>query len=103
LGIDTPEIGECYYQEAKDFLRSKIDNQEVVLESDITDTDKYGRLLRHVFVETDTGREHVNYQLVEQGFAEVLPIPPDRAYRSEFKAAETAAKNERRGRFGGCQ
>ena len=31
LGIDTPERGECYYQEATDFLKSLLINKLVLL------------------------------------------------------------------------
>ena len=42
-GINTPETGECYYQEAKDRLNELVVNKTVFLESDRTDRGKYGR------------------------------------------------------------
>lgn len=59
IGIDAPEIGrdgdpgECYATEARDFLDELLHGRTVELQSDNTqaDTDKYGRLLRHVAVD----------------------------------------------------
>jgi micrococcal nuclease len=103
LGIDTPELDECYYQEATDFARDLMNGQSVRLETDVTDRDKYDRLLRHVFVVYDSEEEvHVNYELIENGYAEILPIPPDRAYRAEFRQAERLAEETELGRWGEC-
>ena len=105
LGIDTPERNECYYQEATDFARTLIHEKEVRMTADVTDKDKYDRLLRHVYVMDVDGesRIHLNLQLVEEGYAEVLPIPPDRQYREELAAAEAAAKAAGKGRWGVCE
>src|SRR3989344_4750009 len=45
-GINTPETGECYYQEAKNKLKELTFGKEVTVESDKEDIDKYSRLLR---------------------------------------------------------
>ena len=52
-GINTPEKGECYYQEAKDILGSIVLGKEVYLERDRTNKGKYGRLLRYVYYDDD--------------------------------------------------
>mgnify|MGYP000639802180 CR=1 FL=1 len=39
-GINTPETGECYYQEAKDFLSSLVLNKNVFIEKDKSDEGK---------------------------------------------------------------
>lgn len=104
LGIDTPEQNECYYQEATDFVRSLIQGKVVRLAADETDQDKYERRLRHVYVLGEEGEleTHLNLQLVEEGYAEILPIPPDRQYRKELAAAEAAAQAAGKGRWGAC-
>jgi endonuclease YncB( thermonuclease family) len=111
LGIDTPERGECYYQEATDYARTLIDGREVRLEIDERNVDRYERLLRHVFVVADDTSDdsvneteiHLNLRLVEEGLAEVLAIPPDKRYREELAAAEAAAKAASIGRWGVCE
>ena len=66
-GIDTPETGECYYQEAKQFLSSLTLNKEIYLERDITNKDVYGRFLRYIYIQDDL----INSILVEEGYAKV--------------------------------
>src|SRR3989304_8615709 len=51
LNINTPERGQYYYQEAKNALKILIENKTVELERDAEGTDRYGRLLRYVFVD----------------------------------------------------
>jgi micrococcal nuclease len=75
LAIDTPESVkpntevECYSVEAADRLRELIEDKKVELESDLgqTDRDKYGRLLRYVYLEDGT---FVNKVMVAEGFAD---------------------------------
>ena len=101
LGVDTPERGECYYTEATEFLREQIEGKRVRLESDVTDRDKYSRLLRHVFLEED--ERHLNAVLIDDGYATVLPIPPDRKYRNELATLEATARVAERGLWGVCK
>ncbi len=88
--INTPEKNEIGFQEAKDFLSNLILNKTVVLEKDITNRDKYGRLLRYVYV-NETHRLNisdkknlivineifVNKELVQQGYAQIYRYEPD--------------------------
>ena len=65
LGINTPERGEKYYNEARDFLKKKIENKTVELEFTGVTHDKYRRVLAYVFLEN----KNINIELVENGFA----------------------------------
>lgn len=67
-GINTPETGECYYQEAKNKLISLVLNKIIYLEQDKDNIDKYGRLLRYVYVNNTS----INRLLVESGYAKVF-------------------------------
>jgi endonuclease YncB( thermonuclease family) len=91
LGIDTPEKGQYFYEEARDRLKDIIGGREIVLEPDTTDRDKYDRLLRYVYVNRT---ELVNIMLVEEGLARVLVIPPDRGYEEELLEAEAWARQK---------
>lgn len=59
IGIDTPEIGrdgdmgECYANEARDYLNGLLYGHTVELVGDATqaDVDTYGRLLRYVLID----------------------------------------------------
>src|SRR3989338_8519092 len=50
LGIDTPEKGEFFYKEGKARLEELIENKNVTLEKEGDNKDKYGRLLRYIFL-----------------------------------------------------
>jgi len=76
--IDTPERGEEGFQEATDFLTELILNKEVRLEKDISETDRYGRLLRYIWVNVSNNQEvFVNRELVQEGYAEVYRYGED--------------------------
>lgn len=102
IGVDTPEkYGgvECYGPEASNFTTSRLQGKTVKLEKDVSETDKYGRLLRYVWV----GNELFNETLVRQGYAQVSTYPPDVKYVDRFKAAEDAAQAEGAGLWSGCK
>ena len=87
-GINTPETGECYYQEAKDKLNELVLEKEVFLEKDKSDTGKYGRKLRYVYVDNVS----VNSLLVEKGYARVYDKYKDDTKRyGELKEVEKIA------------
>ena len=65
VGINAPEKGQLYYEEAKSRLEELVQGKRVVLKEDFEDRDKYGRLLRYVYVEGNL----VNVQLVREGYA----------------------------------
>lgn len=90
-GINTPETGECFYQEAKDKLRELTEGKVVYLEKDRSDTGKYGRLLRYIYVDDVL----VNSILVEGGYARVYDKYKDDTKRYyELKRVEIIAKEK---------
>jgi len=117
LGIDTPEkwSSDKFDRDAErtgkdketikklgtlssEFTTRLIGGKKVILEPDAKgdDKDKYGRLLRYVYLEDGT---FVNLKIVEEGYAN--------AYRkfnvskqSEFIEAETEAREKKRGLWG---
>ena len=104
IGIDTPEtvdprrsIG-CFGIEAKERNKQLVENQIVTLEKDISETDKYGRLLRYVYV----GDVFVNHMLVAEGFANASSYPPDVKYNAQFKEAERSAQTQNKGLWSSC-
>ena len=54
------------------------DDVLIVLFSDISETDRYNRLLRNVYLEDGT---FVNIELVRLGFAQIATYPPDVAHQ----------------------
>ena len=98
IGIDTPEIGEPFYEEAKQANKGLVSGKTVLLERDVTERDKWGRLLRYVYVDGI----FVNAELVRQGYARVYPYGtfPDVKYYDILKQAEEEAKQAKRGIWG---
>ena len=99
IGIDTPEITDCFGVTAKDKNSDLVAGKPVRLVSDISDKDAYGRLLRYVYA----GDIFVNDTLVRQGFAAAEPIKPDIQYASQFLTAQNEAKQEHRGIWQACK
>lgn len=110
IGINTPETVdprravECFGREASTENKRLVEGKEVVLKKDISDADKYGRLLRYVFVKLDDGSElFVNDYLVRQGFAYASSYPPDVSFSSRFYDAQKEARENNRGLWSLCK
>jgi endonuclease YncB( thermonuclease family) len=99
IGIDAPEISgydgkpEPFAEEAKAFNASLVKGQSVRLERDTSDTDRYGRWLRYVYVEG----VFVNAELVKTGLATALTLWPDEQHAAELIELEAEAKKKQRG------
>lgn len=96
IGIDTPEIHpevEAFGMEAWQANRRLVEGKEVRLEGDLSETDKYGRLLRYVYVNDI----FVNAELVRQGLAKANAYPPDIKYQNYLEDLETEARQAGRG------
>lgn len=65
LGINTPEKGEPYYLEAKEYLSSLILGKEIQLKFGNEKYDKYGRILAYIYL----NKTLINLKLIEQGLA----------------------------------
>jgi len=83
LGINSPERGQPYYKEAKEFLEDIVLNKTVVLKFGVERYDRYGRTLAYVFV----GKRNVNLELVEKGFANFYFPSGKDVYYNDFKKA----------------
>jgi micrococcal nuclease len=104
IGINTPELHdprrpvECFAKEAFEFNKQLVEGKTVILEKDVSETDKFKRLLRYVWI----GDIFVNDYLVRQGFAEVSTFPPDVKYANQFIEAEKEARDQNRGLWKNC-
>ena len=92
IGIDTPEIGRPGANEATAVNTQLVSGKTVYLEKDVSETDRYDRLLRYVWTEEGM----VNAILVANGYAQVATYPPDVKYQQDFlelqRQAEEAGK-----------
>jgi micrococcal nuclease len=73
---------------------------EVVLETDVSDTDRFDRLLRYVWLHEGSTWTLINLQLIKDGVAEAVAYPPDVRYQQTFVSAQTIAKTQKVGVWG---
>ncbi len=91
IGIDTPEKGKPYFNEATEKTKELCLGKEVRLEKDVSEKDRYDRLLRYVYV----GDLFVNAELVKQGYASAYTYPPDVKYSELFRKLGTTRTIDR--------
>lgn len=100
VGVNTPESVkisspvECFGKIASEKNKEMVEGKLVRLEKDVSDKDRYGRLLRFIYLEDGT---FVNDVLVRDGYARVSTFPPDVRLADQFKTAEREARDAKRG------
>jgi micrococcal nuclease len=110
IGVDTPETVDpnrapmCFGKEATARNAELVGGRPVQLERDVSETDRYGRLLRYVWVAGPDGATRMaNEELVKWGYAQAGAYPPDVKHQPLFTAAEREARAEKRGLWGACE
>ena len=99
IGVNAPEVHhptrgeEPGGREASDANRRLVGGRQVRLELDIQSRDRYGRLLAYVWV----GDTMVNAELVRQGYAQVMTVPPNVRYQRLFLDLQRDARQAGRG------
>jgi endonuclease YncB( thermonuclease family) len=93
IGIDAPERGEPYYWEARWANNNLVAGKQVRLEKDVTGKDRYGRLLRYVWI----GDTMVNAELVKHGYAYSYSYDPNLRYQEHLLRLEKEAREQRWG------
>jgi micrococcal nuclease len=108
-GIDTPEKArrdtgapaECFGDEATAFTESLLPvGTPVRLERDVVGRDDYGRILAYVY-RADDGI-FVNYEIVRQGYAQPLTIPPNVTHSEQMVRAASDAERDDVGLWSAC-
>ena len=90
LGINTPEFSMPFYEEAKELLRSLVENKSVQIEAH--GTEKYGRTLAYMFVDD----KNINAEILRNGLATLYYYEKDSHY-STLKQAEESARLNKKG------
>lgn len=93
IGINAPEIGMPFYEEAKRENEELVLERKVKIEFDRKKRDQYGRILAYIFV----GRIFVNYELLRKGFVFLYRDRENKKYRNLLIEAETEAIENKRG------
>lgn len=96
IGIDAPELNsteQSTAEQSTNYNKILVEGQQVILYHDTSETDRFDRLLRYVFV----GDVFVNYELVRAGMARARDYPPDSACKDVLRYAERLAKKHNLG------
>jgi micrococcal nuclease len=106
IGLDTPEIAhddpaECYGNEAWDHTAGMLEGRLVWLTFDAECEDVYDRTLAYVF-RGDDESGFVNRELLRNGYATQLTVPPNDTYEDVFQADQRAARDEGLGLWSAC-
>ncbi len=88
IGIDAPEAGALCGDLATAGNVELVGGQTVRLVRDVSQTDRYDRLLRYVYV----GDVFINAELIRRGVAEAKRYAPDTAQAATLEAVETQAR-----------
>ncbi len=104
IGIDTPELGSpsrwgVLALRARELNQSLVLGRRVWLGIDESERDRYGRLLRYVFIVPQDGgaKVFINAELVRLGLARSLPLAPDLRHAPLFRRLERKAREQGRG------
>lgn len=111
IGVDTPETKhpskpvQCFGKEASRITKALLEGKEIYLEKDISEVDRYDRLLRYIYLPNPKNEKEalfVNEYLLEQGYARIVTYPPDVKYLDVFQNALQIAYKEKRGLWKSC-
>jgi micrococcal nuclease len=101
IGVDAPESRKTFKKEvgyfgkeAKTYFTNLLSEKSVRLEYDLNRTDQYGRTLAYVYLEDGT---FVNAELVKNGFAMTLTVPPNVKFADQFLKLQAEARENNRG------
>src|SRR5688500_1740536 len=108
--IDTPETRdpnnppECYGAEATAFLEGLLSRGSgLYLETDVSERDRFGRLLRYVWLERGDEVYLVNEAMVRAGYAAQSTFPPDVKYEERIQEAARFAREHGYGLWSACE
>jgi endonuclease YncB( thermonuclease family) len=111
IGVNTPESTtrhEPYGEEASKYAKRALPKGRAVwLEFDVELRDRYGRILAYVWLEAPDSRSaaeiraHMfNAELLLEGYASLMTIPPDVRYVDAFTPLQAEAREASRGLWG---
>ncbi len=106
IGMDTPETKkpdtpvQWMGPEASAANAALVEGRTVILEKDVSETDRFGRLLRYVWLADGDRWTLVDLELVRRGFAQVETDPPDVKYADRLLDAQRTARAASTGLWG---
>jgi micrococcal nuclease len=88
IGVNAPEFGECVSVEARRTLTALVGTGQIQLVRDVTDRDRFDRMLRYVVV----NGVDVNVEMARRGLALAGGFEPDVARQPDIDAAQRSAR-----------
>ncbi|WP_227017428.1 thermonuclease family protein [Sinanaerobacter chloroacetimidivorans] len=100
IGVDTPESvhpdGEknvAYGKVASEYTADMLEDQQVEVEYDVQERDRYGRILAYVYLDGTM----FNKTLLTEGHAKLATYPPNVKYTEDFTELQEEARAEKKG------
>jgi len=97
IGINAPElrngIPDPYSQEAFEANRDLVVGKEAYLEFDVQERERYDRMLTYTYFDD----LFIYTWLVENGYAQIMTIPPNVTYQDLLLELQTKTREENRG------
>ncbi|MDX9727581.1 MAG: thermonuclease family protein, partial [Bacteroidales bacterium] len=84
--------------ESTNYLKELLYNKRVRLEFDVSRYDRYGRTLAYVYLEDGT---FVNAEMIRNGYATVMTVPPNVRHAGTFKELASGARKGNKGLWKG--
>jgi micrococcal nuclease len=106
IGMDTPETVDpsspiqWMGPQATAANAALVEGKTVFLEKDVSEVDRFDRLLRYVWLTNGTAWTLVNLELVRQGVASAKSYPPDTKYDALYLVAQGEAHRSALGLWG---
>lgn len=114
--VNTPETKhptkgvEFFGKEASAFTTNALSGKTVYLQKDVSETDRYGRLLRYVWTDRPSSNNPSNAEirskcfnaaLLAGGYAQLSTFPPDLKYVDLFRQIQNVARQANMGLWAG--
>ncbi|MGB9812475.1 MAG: thermonuclease family protein [Thermovenabulum sp.] len=112
IGVNCPEIEhkslkikeQPYGKKAMEYTKKVLYGKTVYIQKDVQEKDKYGRLLGYIWLskpkndsEEEIKSKMFNAQLLLNGYAQVMTVPPNVRYADYFVKYERIARENKRG------
>lgn len=101
IGIDAPESRKTfkkevgvYGKESKAYLIKLLKGKKVKLVYDVDPLDQYGRTLAYAYLENG---KFVNAELIKNGYAIIMTIPPNIKFADHFYKLQQKARESKKG------
>jgi endonuclease YncB( thermonuclease family) len=102
IGLDAPEEGKCFAEEATAINRDLVLGKEISLEMDVNEMDRFGRYLAYVYVEKEGKEIFVNEALLKDGAGEFFLDTVNLKHQEDLVKAAEKAHEEKIGLWQEC-